>query len=88
MCQPERTRTLCALILMIARSFVDHPDAVSVTAMVTATGGRTTVYVSVSSFDIGEMIGRNGRIVDAIRQYIRAYEKQHGGSYGLSIQSH
>ena len=88
MCQSERTRMLCRLILMIALSLVEHPGAVSVTAMVTATGERTTIYVSVSSSDIGEMIGRNGRIVDAIRQYIRAYEKQHGGSFGLSIQSH
>lgn len=58
------------LVEFIARSLVDHPDAVQVRE---AEGDRTIVIeVTVAPDDIGKLIGRQGRIVNALRTVVRA----------------
>ena len=53
------------LIEYIAKALVDDPDAVKVTEI---EGERTSVIVlSVARGDIGKIIGRQGRIANAIR---------------------
>ncbi len=53
------------LLEQIARSLVDHPDQVSVRAVV---GEQVTVFeLRVSPSDMGQIIGRQGRIAQAIR---------------------
>ncbi len=58
------------LVEFIARALVDHPDAVQVREV---EGERTIVIeVKVAPDDIGKMIGRQGRIVNALRTVVRA----------------
>ncbi len=58
------------LVEFIARTLVDHPDAVQVREV---EGERTIVIeVTAAPDDIGKIIGRQGRIVNALRTVVRA----------------
>jgi len=58
------------LVEYIVKGIVDLPDEVSVSANET---GQMVVYeVSVAQSDLGKVIGRGGRIAEAIRQIVRA----------------
>ena len=58
------------LLEQIARALVDHPDQVSVRAVV---GEQVTVFeLRVSPSDLGQIIGRQGRIAQAIRVILSA----------------
>ncbi len=58
------------LLEQIARALVDHPDQVSVSAVV---GEQLTVFeLRVSPSDLGQIIGRQGRIAQAIRVILSA----------------
>jgi len=58
------------LIEYIAKSLVDQPDAVKVTAV---EGERTSVIeLSVANEDMGKIIGKQGRTVSAIRTLLNA----------------
>ena len=64
------------LVEYIVRNIVDQPDEVSVSAVET---GQMVVYeVSVAEGDLGKVIGRGGRIAEAIRQIVRAAHTQDG----------
>ena len=53
------------LIEHIARSLVDDPTQVEVTEVVT--GSSVILELHVATEDVGRMIGRNGRVVNAMR---------------------
>jgi uncharacterized protein len=58
------------LLEWIAQSLVDHPEQVSVVEHVTE---RTAVYeLSVAAEDMGKIIGKQGRVVKAIRAVVGA----------------
>ncbi len=58
------------LLEEIARSLVDHPDQVSVHAVV---GEQVTLFeLRVSPSDLGQIIGRQGRTAQAIRVILSA----------------
>lgn len=58
------------LILIIARALVDHPEQVSVNEI---DSGNTVIYeLLVSRDDIGRVIGKRGRTVNAIRTLLSA----------------
>ena len=58
------------LVGYIIKSIVAHPDDVSITMV---EGERTNrVEVSLSEEDVGKVIGRGGRNIDAIRAVVRA----------------
>ncbi len=58
------------LIKRIAESLVDYPDQVSVKEI---QGDRLVVYeLDVAKSDIGKIIGKKGRNVDAIRTILTA----------------
>ena len=58
------------LIKRIAESLVDQPDQISVTE---TESGRTIIYeLSVAQPDIGKIIGKQGKNVDAIRTILKA----------------
>jgi hypothetical protein len=58
------------LITRIAKALVDHPEQVSVNEI---DSGNTVVYeLAVSKGDIGKVIGKRGRTVDAIRTLLGA----------------
>jgi uncharacterized protein len=54
----------------LTRQLVDDPDAVSVEAEDGA--GRTVLNVRVAPGDMGRVIGKRGRVANAIRTVVRA----------------
>ncbi len=57
------------LIEYVARSLVDDPDAVRVTQR---EAGRTTILeLTVAPEDTGKVIGREGRVANALRALLR-----------------
>lgn len=58
------------LVEVIARSLVDHPDAVSVTEV--ESDQSIVLELKVASDDMGKVIGKQGRIAKAIRTVIKA----------------
>ena len=81
----ERTAELCRLVHLIARSIADDVASIAVRPVLTA-DHRTFIEVQVNERDRGKLIGRDGRIAEALRQYVRAYAERHGGDYGLDIR--
>ncbi|KIX84532.1 KH domain-containing protein [Thermus filiformis] len=62
------------LVEYLAKSVVDHPERVRVEEQRTRDG---VVYlVSVDPEDKGRIIGRQGRVIEAIRTLVRAYAKR------------
>lgn len=54
----------------VARQLVDDPDAVTVEAE--EGSGRTVLNVRVAPGDMGRVIGKRGRVANAIRTLVRA----------------
>ncbi len=63
-------RQLENLLLFLARSLVDEPEKVEVTGR--ETDSRVELTLRVAQGDMGKVIGRNGRIVKAIRAVMKA----------------
>jgi predicted RNA-binding protein YlqC (UPF0109 family) len=65
------------LIEFLARALVDSPDAVTVESY--EEGDGTVVYeVRVAEDDVGKIIGRSGRTVNALRAVVRAASVREG----------
>lgn len=63
-----------SLIEQIVASLVDDPDSVRVQ---TSTTNDTTVYgIEIAQQDIGKVIGKEGRIANAIRTVVKAAAAQ------------
>jgi len=58
------------LVLMIARSLVDHPEKVVVT--IPDDNAPDVIRLQVASEDMGKVIGKQGRIAKAIRTVVKA----------------
>jgi predicted RNA-binding protein YlqC (UPF0109 family) len=58
------------LLLFLARSLVDEPEKVEVSAQ--ETESRVDLTLRVAQRDMGKVIGRGGRIVKAIRTVMKA----------------
>lgn len=58
------------LVAYIARSLSDDPDSVEVTEE--SRGRQNIVQLKVSDEDMGRIIGRDGRVANAIRSLLRA----------------
>ena len=63
-------RQLENLLLFLARSLVDEPEKVEVTGR--ETDSRVDLTLRVATGDMGKVIGRQGRIVKAIRTVMKA----------------
>ncbi|MEX2196973.1 MAG: KH domain-containing protein [Thermoleophilaceae bacterium] len=59
------------LLRYLARSLVDHPDSVSVDAF-EEEDGTLVLELEVADDDVGQVIGRGGRTINALRAVIRA----------------
>jgi predicted RNA-binding protein YlqC (UPF0109 family) len=65
------------LVEFLARGLVDDPDAVTVESFEEDDG--TVVYeVTVAEDDVGKIIGRSGRTVNAVRAVVRAASVRDG----------
>lgn len=62
---------MLALVEHLAKSLVDHPDEVKVTAVEESTNSMT-IQLTVSPEDMGKVIGKQGRIAKAIRTVVKA----------------
>jgi uncharacterized protein len=69
----------------VARSLVDKPDAVFVE--VEEDGDETLLTLGVDQEDMGRVIGRDGRIANAIRSLLRVMATRDGRHVELDIVS-
>jgi uncharacterized protein len=72
-----------ALVELVARSLVEHPEAVDVRVV---DGPQATVIeVQVSPDDVGKVIGRGGRVIKAIRTLARAAATRSGKRVNVEV---
>ena len=71
------------LIEYIAKTLVDHPDEVQVQEI---TGARSIIYeLSVAPSDMGRVIGKHGRVANAMRSLLRVASARSGKRAILEI---
>lgn len=72
-----------AMLDFVARSIVDEPDAV----VVESENGRrgVTLRLHVAQDDMGKVIGRRGRVAQAIRTLVRATAAKEGAEVSVDI---
>ncbi len=59
-----------AVVEHVARNIADEPDAIEVD--VEERHGEVTLLIRTSPDDMGRLIGRRGRVIQALRQVVRA----------------
>ena len=72
------------LIEYLATSLVSNPDAVQVTESIE--GNRTVFRLQVASEDKGKVIGRQGRVAQAMRTILRVAAVKDGSQAALEIE--
>jgi len=74
------------LVTMIVRALVDHPEQVTVNRV---DGERNIIFaVRVAPDDLGKVIGKGGRLADALRTLIRAAGMRERKSIWLDLNKH
>ena len=71
------------LVEYIVKGLVDHPEEVTVTE--TRRGGEVALQLHVASDDMGRVIGKGGRVANAIRMLLRVMVAREGGRVTLEI---
>jgi uncharacterized protein len=71
------------LVLILARSLVEKPDEVEVSA--TESDSRVDLELSVAPDDIGKIIGRQGRTIRAIRSVAKAASVKLGKRVNVEV---
>ncbi|MBE3119960.1 MAG: KH domain-containing protein [Chloroflexi bacterium] len=72
-----------AITEYIAKSLVDHPDEVAVDEI--RHGNRVTLELSVAKDDMGRVIGKGGRVANAIRTLLRVAAEREGCQVTLDV---
>jgi predicted RNA-binding protein YlqC (UPF0109 family) len=75
---------LRAVVEVVVKTLVDHPDAVKVTE--SSRRGMTMVELSTAPGDMGKIIGRQGRTAAAIRTLVALTAERHGVRAQLDIR--
>ena len=75
---------LRAVVEVVARALVDHPDAVRVTE--TQRRGMTVLELTTAPGDMGKIIGRQGRTAAALRTLVSVTAEKHGQKAQLDIR--
>jgi predicted RNA-binding protein YlqC (UPF0109 family) len=79
------TSNMKELVEYIVRSLVDDPSQVRVTEV---EGSSTIIYeLRVAAEDMGRVIGKNGRVANAIRTLLRVASTRQGKRATLEIVS-
>ena len=73
------------LVEYLVKALVDEPDAVKVDVI--DIGGAMTYEVTVAENDLGKVIGRQGRIANALRTVVKAAALKTGERVSLEIVS-
>lgn len=63
------------LVVFLAQSIVDAPDAVQVNE-ISHQDGTITYELSVAKSDMGKIIGKNGRVIQSVRSVLIAAAKK------------
>ncbi|MEP0764052.1 MAG: KH domain-containing protein [Chloroflexota bacterium] len=71
------------LVEYIAKSLVEDPSQVQV--IETTQGGTTILELQVAPDDMGRIIGKNGRVANAMRVLVRVLASQRGKRVTLDI---
>jgi predicted RNA-binding protein YlqC (UPF0109 family) len=71
------------LLLVLARSLVEDPDAVEVSGTETET--RVDLELRVAPEDMGKIIGRQGRTIRAIRTVVKAASVRLGKRVNVEV---
>ncbi len=71
------------LVSAIAKSLVEHPDAVEVTE--SQSDDTTVIQLKVAEEDMGMVIGKSGRIAKAIRTVVKAAATKAGTKVVVEI---
>jgi predicted RNA-binding protein YlqC (UPF0109 family) len=74
-----------AVLEVIVRGLVDEPDRVRIRESVS--GSRVTYDISVSERDLGKVIGRDGRIANALRTVASALAARQNREAQVEIES-
>ncbi|MDZ4064184.1 MAG: KH domain-containing protein [Coriobacteriia bacterium] len=72
-----------SLVRYLVTSLVDEPDSVQINTR--ASDVATTYEVTVAPDDVGKVIGRQGRIIKAIRTLVRAAASVNGDQVDVDI---
>ncbi|MGB9640982.1 MAG: KH domain-containing protein [Anaerolineales bacterium] len=72
------------LIEYIAKSLVDEPEAVQVREM--RRGSNVNLVLKVAKDDMGRVIGKNGRVANAIRILLRVAAARAGQRVTLDVE--
>lgn len=72
-----------ALVLYIVRGLVDAPDRVEV--LQSGSGDQLLFELKVAPDDVGKVIGRDGRTVNALRVLLSAAAQQQGVKASLEL---
>jgi predicted RNA-binding protein YlqC (UPF0109 family) len=67
----------------IARALVDHPDNVRVEVF--NEGGQTVIELHVHEDDMGRVIGKDGKVANALRTLLRMMAAREGQRVQLEI---
>ena len=79
----RKAKLMKDLIEYIAKSLVDDPSQVQVTEE--QRGGSIVLELSVAPEDMGRVIGRSGRVANAMRSLLRVSATKHGKRATLDI---
>ncbi len=71
------------LVRYLVSSLVENPDNVSIARK--ESGSTVTFEVSVDADDVGKVIGRQGRIIKAIRTVVRAAASVNGDQVDVDV---
>ena len=75
---------LRAVVEVVAKALVDHPEAVRVTE--SQRRGITVVELTTAPGDMGKIIGRQGRTAAALRTLVALTAEKHGVRAQLDIR--
>ena len=79
-----KSSALAAVVEVVVKTLVDHPEAVKVTESVRR--GMTVVELQTAPGDMGKIIGRQGRTAAAIRTLVALTAERHGVRAQLDIR--
>ena len=72
----DLTEDIAGLVESVVRPLLDHPDELELSASVD--GSEILVELNVNEEDAGKVIGRQGRVIKAIRTLARAAASRDG----------
>ena len=81
---PAKSSPLTAVVEVVVRALVDHPDAVKVRE--STRRGMTIIELTTAPGDMGKIIGRQGRTASALRTLVAVTAERHGVRAQLDIR--